>query len=59
MDGTAQIVIVEDDAQIRRFVRTSLETDSYRVSEAETQSRGAIEAGTLMNGLGRVRRFLC
>ncbi|HET9668209.1 MAG TPA: two-component system response regulator KdpE [Casimicrobiaceae bacterium] len=46
MDGTAQIVIVEDDAQIRRFVRTSLETDSYRVSEAETQSRGAIEAGT-------------
>ncbi len=46
MDATAQIVIVEDDAQIRRFVRTSLETDSYRVSEAETQSRGAIEAGT-------------
>ena len=46
MDPTPQVVIVEDDAQIRRFVRTSLEAESYRVAEAETRSRGAIETGT-------------
>ena len=46
MDPTPQVVIVEDDAQIRRFVRTSLEAESYRVTEAETRSRGAIETGT-------------
>jgi len=41
-----QILIVEDDEHIRRFVRTSLEGDGYRVCEADTQKRGAIEAGT-------------
>jgi len=46
MDPTPQVVIVEDDAQIRRFVRTSLEAESYRVAEAETRGRGAIETGT-------------
>ena len=46
MEPTPQVVIVEDDAQIRRFVRTSLEAESYRVTEAETRSRGAIETGT-------------
>lgn len=46
MDPAPQVVIVEDDAQIRRFVRTSLEAESYRVAEAETRKRGAIEAGT-------------
>lgn len=46
MNPAPQVVIVEDDAQIRRFVRTSLEAESYRVAEAETRKRGAIEAGT-------------
>ena len=46
MTPAPQVVIVEDDAQIRRFVRTSLEAESYRVAEAETRGRGAIEAGT-------------
>ena len=46
MNPTPQVVIVEDDAQIRRFVRVSLEAEAYRVTEAETRSRGAIEAGT-------------
>ena len=46
MDRAPQVVIVEDDAQIRRFVRTSLEAESYRVAEAETRNRGVIEAGT-------------
>jgi two-component system, OmpR family, KDP operon response regulator KdpE len=46
MTPSPQVVIVEDDAQIRRFVRTSLEAEAYRVCEAETRSRGTIEAGT-------------
>ena len=46
MNATPQVVIVEDDAQIRRLVRTSLEAEAYRVCEADTRSRGAIEAGT-------------
>jgi two-component system KDP operon response regulator KdpE len=46
MDATPQVVIVEDDAQIRRFVRQTLEAESYRVAEAETRGRGAIETGT-------------
>ncbi|HTL76315.1 MAG TPA: two-component system response regulator KdpE [Casimicrobiaceae bacterium] len=46
MSPAPQVIIVEDDAQIRRFVRASLEAESYRVAEAETRRRGAIEAGT-------------
>ena len=39
-------MIVEDDRDIRRFVRTALEADGYRVHEADTVQRGVIEAGT-------------
>jgi two-component system KDP operon response regulator KdpE len=39
-------LIVEDDRDIRRFVRTALEADGYRVHEADTVQRGVIEAGT-------------
>ena len=46
MENPPQILIVEDDEQIRRFVRLSLEADRYRVSEAESRMRGAIETGT-------------
>ncbi|HLX29604.1 MAG TPA: two-component system response regulator KdpE [Casimicrobiaceae bacterium] len=46
MNAAPQVVIVEDDAEIRRFVRISLEAEGYRVYQAETRSRGAIEAGT-------------
>lgn len=46
MDAGPHILIVEDEEQIRRFVRASLEADGYRVYEAESQKRGAIEAGT-------------
>lgn len=38
--------MVEDDRDIRRFVRTALEEDGYRVHEADTVGRGVIEAGT-------------
>lgn len=40
------IVIVEDEAQIRRFVRIALELEHWHVIEAETAQRGLIEAST-------------
>lgn len=46
MDNTALVLVVEDDKEIRRFVRASLEAESYRVVEADTVRRGVIEAGT-------------
>src|ERR1700749_4067692 len=42
----AVVVLVEDEAQIRRFVRTALEGESCQVFEAESAQRGLIEAGT-------------
>ena len=41
-----RLLIVEDDREIRRFVRAAFEADGYRVFEAETLARGIIEAGT-------------
>ena len=41
-----QILIVEDEAHIRRFVRLALEAEGHTVHEAETYQRGLIEAGT-------------
>jgi two-component system, OmpR family, KDP operon response regulator KdpE len=42
----ATILVVEDEPEIRRFLRSSLGAEGYRVVEAETGARGAIEAGT-------------
>jgi two-component system KDP operon response regulator KdpE len=42
----ATVLIVEDEPEIRRFLRTSLGAEGYRVVEAENGERGAIEAGT-------------
>lgn len=39
-------VLVEDEPQIRRFVRTALEDESWQIFEAETMKRGLIAAGT-------------
>jgi len=39
-------VIVEDDPQIRRFVRGALEGEGWQVHDAETLKQGTIEAGT-------------
>jgi len=39
-------VLVEDERQIRRFVRTALESESWIVFEAETLKKGLTEAGT-------------
>lgn len=42
----AKVLIVEDEQQIRRFVRAALEEEGCRVFEAESGKRGLIEAGT-------------
>jgi two-component system KDP operon response regulator KdpE len=39
-------LIVEDEPQIRRFVRMALEGEGWQVHVAETVQRGVIEAGT-------------
>lgn len=44
--ASLNVLLVEDDAQIRRFVRAALEAEGFHVFEAETGKRGLIEAGT-------------
>ena len=40
------ILLIEDEPQIRRFVRTALEAEGWKVLEADTGQRGLIDAGT-------------
>ncbi|TKI05538.1 two-component system response regulator KdpE [Martelella alba] len=42
----ANILIIEDEEAIRRFVRQSLEREGYRVFESETVARGLLESAT-------------
>jgi two-component system KDP operon response regulator KdpE len=46
MENRSTVLMVEDEADIRRFVRTALEAEGHRVYEASTCERGLIEAGT-------------
>jgi two-component system KDP operon response regulator KdpE len=47
MSNAAPIaILIEDERQIRRFVRTALETEGWNVFEAETLKQGLVEAGT-------------
>ena len=46
MNNPARILIVEDDAAIRRFVRQALEAEGHQVVETDSVKRGLIEAGT-------------
>jgi two-component system KDP operon response regulator KdpE len=46
IETPATVLIVEDDKEIRRFVRHALETAGIRVHETETLQRGLIDAGT-------------
>jgi len=41
-----RVLLIEDEPQIRRFVRAALEEEGFRVFEAETGKRGLVEAGT-------------
>jgi len=45
-DVTPNVIIVEDEKQIRRFVRSALEAEDCRVFETETGKQGLVEAGT-------------
>ncbi|MBK6741839.1 MAG: two-component system response regulator KdpE [Hydrogenophilales bacterium] len=40
------VVVIEDEPQIRRFLRTALEAEGCHVAEAATGERGLVEAGT-------------
>lgn len=46
LDHAGNIVLVEDDAHIRRLVRTALEQEGFIVHEARTAREGMVEAGT-------------
>ncbi|MEG0556737.1 MAG: two-component system response regulator KdpE [Comamonas sp.] len=41
-----RILLIEDDASIRRFVRLALEDEGWQVFEADTAKRGLIEAAS-------------
>ncbi|ABM38896.1 two-component system response regulator KdpE [Polaromonas naphthalenivorans] len=43
---TPVVVIIEDEPQIRRFVRSALEAEGWQVFEAGTARQGLTEAGT-------------
>ena len=40
------VIVIEDEVQIRRFVRAALEAENCAVTEAGSGERGIIEAGT-------------
>ena len=40
------VVVIEDEPQIRRFVRSALEAEGWQVHEADTAQKGLTEAGT-------------
>ena len=40
------VLLVEDEPQIQRFVRTALEEEGWQVFGSETMKRGLIDAGT-------------
>ncbi|WP_283745892.1 two-component system response regulator KdpE [Sideroxydans sp. CL21] len=46
MNNSATIIVIEDEAQIRRFLRTTLVSEGYQVIEAETGKQGLTEAAT-------------
>lgn len=46
MNNVASILVIEDEAVIRRFVKAALEEEGHRVYEADSVARGLIEAGT-------------
>lgn len=45
-EPTVTVVLIEDEKQIRRFVRSALEEEGIAVFDAETGRQGLIEAAT-------------
>jgi len=46
MSDTPHALLIEDEPQIRRFVRAALEQEGWQVHEAVSMGRGLIDAGT-------------
>lgn len=46
MNSTGTAILIEDEPQIRRFVKDALEMERWQVFEAEDGKRGLIEAGS-------------
>ena len=44
--SSSTLVVIEDDPQIRRFLRTGLSAEPFRIFEAETGRGGLVEAAT-------------
>ena len=44
--SAATILVVEDEPEIRRFLRSSLASEGYRVVESANARRGTLDAGT-------------
>ena len=44
--STQVALLVEDEPQIRRFLRTALEAEGWNVHEADTARQGLVDAGT-------------
>lgn len=44
--GRPVVVVIEDEPQIRRFLRTSLDANEFTVHEAETGKQGLVECAT-------------
>ena len=51
-DGNLKILIIEDEPQIRRFVRTALSAQKFEVFEAENGQQGLIGSGNPETGSG-------
>ncbi|MHB8771370.1 MAG: response regulator [Syntrophales bacterium] len=45
-DSAAAILLIEDELQMRRFLRVTLQSENYRVLEAETAADGLSQAAT-------------
>ncbi|MBI5108630.1 MAG: two-component system response regulator KdpE [Rhodocyclales bacterium] len=45
MTTPARVLIIEDEKQIRRFVRVAVEEEGCQVTEAETMAQGLVQAG--------------
>ena len=46
MNHSATLIVIEDEVQIRRFLRATLTSENYLVHEAETGTQGLTEAAT-------------
>ena len=44
--ATSTVIVVEDEAKIRRFIKLALEAEQLEVFEADSVARGLIEVGT-------------